>query len=384
MIVGVPTETYPGERRVAIVPNALSLFEKLGVEVCIEAGAGSRAGFPDEDYAARGATTGLSRAEVFERADVVAQVRGFGANPEEGRADLERFRSGQVLVSTLDPLGNPQGANELAKTGVVSFALELLPRISRAQSMDVLSSMATVAGYHATLLAATSTSTMWPLLMTAAGTITPAKVLVVGAGVAGLQAIATARRLGAVVDAYDVRPAAREQVESLGGNFIELELDTGDSEDSGGYAQAMDESFYERQREMMTQIVAAADAVITTAAVPGRAAPVLVTESMVRGMRPGSVLVDLAAETGGNCDATVAGETRDLDGVSVIGPTNVPSAVPADASNMYARNVHSFLANLIEDGNVSLDKDDPIVQETTLTRDGSVTNDRVKELLAGD
>ncbi len=382
MIVGVPNETYPGERRVAIVPAVVPMLEKLGAEVVVEQEAGVRSGFADAEYSSRGARTGLSRPEVFEAADVIVQVRGLGANPEKGLADLPLLNADHVLIAPLDPLGHPASATELAKTGVTSFALELLPRVSRAQSMDVLSSMATVAGYQATLMAATETHMMWPLMMTAAGTIKPARVLVVGCGVAGLQAIATAHRLGALVEAYDVRPAAREQVESLGAKFVELDLETGDAEGSGGYAQAMGEDFYRRQRELMHRIVTAADAVITTAAVPGQRAPVLITEEMIRGMKPGSVVVDLAAESGGNCEPTIAGETRVLDGVMVIGPANVASMMPHDASQMFARNVEAFLKNLVVDDALALDKDDPIVRDCMLTRGGEVVHERVKTLLA--
>ncbi len=382
MIVGVPNETYPGEQRVAMVPSVISMLEKLGAEVVMEQAAGESAGFSDDEYSSRGARTGLRREEVFEAADVIIQVRGLGANSDAGRSDLPMLHSEHVLVAPLDPLGNPAAATELARTGVTSFALELLPRISRAQSMDVLSSMATVAGYHATLLAATETHMMWPLMMTAAGTIKPANVLVVGAGVAGLQAIATAHRLGAVVQAYDVRPAAKEQVESLGAKFVELQLETEEAEGSGGYAQAMGEDFYRKQRELMARVVEGCDAVITTAAVPGKKAPILVTEEMVRSMRPGSVVVDLAAETGGNCEVTELGQRKLMGGVTIIGPANLASELPHDASQMFARNVEAFLKNVVEDGALQLDKDDPIVQECMLTRNGAVVNERVNELLS--
>jgi NAD(P) transhydrogenase subunit alpha len=304
LIAGVPRETFPGERRVALVPASVAALAKAGLQVIIETGAGEPAGFPDSQYAERGARIVPDRAEVFETAGVILHVRGGGANAEAGREDIERLRSGQTVIGMLDPLSDPASASAMAARGATAFALELLPRITRAQSMDVLSSMATIAGYKAVLMAADSLPRMFPMMMTAAGTVTPAKVFVVGAGVAGLQAISTAKRLGAVVRGYDVRPAAKEQVESLGGRFVELGLETATAEQSGGYAQAMDEEFYRRQREMMSKVVADSDVVITTAAVPGKRAPVLVTAEMVRGMRPGSIVVDVAAERGGNCELT--------------------------------------------------------------------------------
>jgi len=381
MIIGVPRETYPGERRVAVVPAVVSQLAKIGAEVLIEKDAGRRAGFADATYQEQGASVAADRAEVFAKADLVTQVRGLGANPEVGRQDLGLLRPGQVVIGFLDPLGTPDAARGLAEKGATAFALELLPRISRAQSMDALSAMATVAGYQAVLRAASAVNKMFPLMMTAAGTITPAKVLIVGAGVAGLQAIATAHRLGGVVQAYDVRPAVKEQVESLGAKFVELELETSGAEAASGYAQAMDEDFYRRQREMMAKVVAECDVVITTAAIPGKKAPVLITGDMVRNMRPGSVVFDLAAEGGGNCELTQPGETIDVDGVSVVGPVNLPSSIPADASQMYARNITAFLKNLINDGQVAINTEDQIIRETLLTYKGEVVNARVREAL---
>ena len=304
MVIGVPKETFPGERRVALVPGALPALIKAKVEVLIESGAGTEAGYPDTAYQEKSAKIAARRADVFNTADVILQVRGLGANPEAGRADLPLFRRDQIVIGLLDPLSSPKSAQELAVRGVTAFALELLPRITRAQSMDVLSSMATVAGYKAVLLAAETLPRMFPMLMTAAGTISPARVFVIGAGVAGLQAIATARRLGAVVRAYDVRPAVKEQVKSVGAKFVELPLEAGAAEGEGGYAKAMDEAFYQRQREMMARVVAESDVVISTAAIPGKKAPILVTAKMVEGMPKGSVIVDLAAENGGNCELT--------------------------------------------------------------------------------
>ncbi len=334
MIVGIPKETFPGEARVAVVPSLVPALCKAKLEVLLEAGAGGLAGYPDAAYEDKGARIAASRAEVFGEAGVVLQVRGYGTNKEAGVGDLELLRDGQILVAMLDPLGSASAAEELARKGVSAFAMELMPRITRAQSMDVLSSMATVAGYKAVLLAAARLPKMFPMLMTAAGTVAPARVLVVGAGVAGLQAISVARRLGAVVNAYDVRPAVKEQVLSLGAKFVELGLETEGSEDKGGYAKAQDETFYARQRQVMAQVVADSDVVITTAQVPGKLAPVLVTEAMVSGMSPGSVIVDLAAEQGGNCELTRAGETLDRHGVTILGPVNVASTIPFHASQM--------------------------------------------------
>ena len=381
MIVGVPKETYPGERRVALVPTVIATLAKAKVEVLIEKGAGVEAGFLDDSYGEQGAKVVGERRDLFSWADIILQVRGLGANPDAGSADLDLMRPGQVIIGLLDPLGNAEAARELSAKEVTAFALELVPRISRAQSMDVLSSMATISGYKAVLLAASSLPKMYPLMMTAAGTITPAKVFVVGAGVAGLQAIATARRLGAVVQAYDVRPAVKDQVQSLGAKFLELELETETAEGAGGYAAAMDEDFYRRQRELMTQVLAESDVVITTAAVPGKKSPVLVTKEMVEAMRPGSVIVDMAAEGGGNCEVTKPGETVMSGGVNILGPLNLPSTVPYHASQMYARNLTSFLQNLVKDGDVNLNLDDQIVKESLLTHQGEVTNAQVRDLL---
>ncbi|MDH3582518.1 MAG: NAD(P) transhydrogenase subunit alpha, partial [Hyphomicrobiales bacterium] len=325
MIVGTTKETFPGERRVALTPHVVPQLTKAGCDVVIESGAGSDAGFPDAAYAEKGVKVVSDRAEVFRIADVVLQVRGLGANPDAGRADLALMRPSQTLIGAFEPLTAFDAAREVAAKGAIQFALELVPRITRAQSMDILSSMATIAGYKAVLLAAGHLPKMFPMMMTAAGTIKPAKVFVIGAGVAGLQAIASSRRLGGQVQAYDVRPAVKEQVESLGAKFIEMELDTGASEDKGGYATAMGEEFYQKQREMMTRVVAEQDVVITTAAVPGKKAPVLITAEMVRGMRPRSVIVDLAAERGGNCELTCPGETVMEHDVTIVGPTNLPA-----------------------------------------------------------
>jgi NAD(P) transhydrogenase subunit alpha len=383
MRLGVPRETYPGEQRVAVVPAVVPALAKAGLDVAVETGAGVRAGFPDAAFQDRGALIVGDRAALFHGADIVAQVHGPSANPDTGGIDLELARPGQILVGLMNPLGAPAAAERLAARGVTAFALELVPRISRAQSMDALSSMATIAGYKAVLLAAAALHKIFPLMMTAAGTITPARALVVGAGVAGLQAIATSRRLGAVVHAYDVRPAVKEQVESLGARFLDLGLDTRAAEGAGGYAQALGEEFYRRQRDLMTQAVVESDVVITTAAVPGERAPILITDDMVASMQPGAVIVDLAAETGGNCARTRAGETVEAHGVTVIGPTNLPSSVPYHASQLYARNVTAFVCHLVTGGAVRLDLDDEILRDTLLTRAGHVANPRVQPQLAG-
>ena len=382
MIVGVPAETYPGERRVAAIPAVVPALTKAGLEVLLEAGGGVSAGFLDAAYTDKGARIAGGRAQVFAEADVILQVRTLGANTIAGRADLELLRPGQTIIGFSDPLGEPAAAGELAARGVTAFSMELIPRITRAQSMDALSSMATIAGYKAVLLAAATLPRMFPMLMTAAGTITPAHVLIVGAGVAGLQAIASARRLGAKVGAYDVRPAVKEQVESLGATFVDLPLDTDESEDKGGYAKEQNEAFYARQREMMARVVAASDVVITTALIPGRTAPVLVTDEMVAGMTPGAVVVDLAAERGGNVEPSRPDETVVAHGVTILGPTNLPATVPFHASQMYAKNVSTLVLHLVDDGALQLDLEDEITQSTLVSRNGEVVHPRVRELLA--
>jgi NAD(P) transhydrogenase subunit alpha len=379
--VGVPKEVTPGDGRVAMVPSIVPQLTKAGLEVLIEAGAGRDAAFLDDEYKEKGAQICSDRKALFDAADIILQVRGVGANEETGGDDLKMLRKGQILIAFLNPLGNPQAAKQLADAGVTALSMELMPRITRAQSMDALSSMATVAGYKSVLLAANALPRMFPMFMTAAGTVAPARVLVIGAGVAGLQAIATSKRLGAVVHAYDIRPAVREQVQSLGAKFVRLELETEDAEDKGGYAKAMDEEFYKRQRILMAKVVATNDVVISTAAVPGKKAPVLVTEDMVKGMAPGSVIVDLAAEQGGNCELTKAGETVTAHGVTIIGPLNVPATIPYHASQMYAKNIQTFLTHLVKDGQLTLDQADEITAETLVTKDGEVVHPRVQELL---
>ena len=380
MIVGVPIETYPSERRVALVPSVAADLAKAGLEVVVQRGAGEKAGFTDEAYQKVKARLAPDRTQLFSSADIILQVNPLDAHPGTGD-DLELMRSGQIVLGLLNPFGAPDAAQKLAQKGVTAFALELLPRISRAQSMDALTSMATVAGYKAVLVAAGALNKMYPLMMTAAGTIRPARVFVVGAGVAGLQAIATAHRLGALVQAYDVRPAVKEQVESLGAKFVELELKTEESEDSGGYAQAMDEEFYRRQREMMARVVAESDVVITTAVVAGRKAPMLINKEAVQGMNLGSVILDLAAEGGGNCELTRPGEKVEYNGITILGPTDLPSTVAYHASQLYARNVAAFLHNLVKEGQLDLNLEDEIIRDTLLTYQGEVVNPQVRELL---
>ncbi len=378
--IGFVTESAPGEQRVAMSPMALAVFQKTGAEFLMEAGAGARAGFPDAEYTAKGVRL-AARDEVFAAADVLLQVRSPGANPEAGGADLARLRRNQTVIGFGEPLTALDAARDLAERGVTFLAMELMPRITRAQSMDALSSMATIAGYKAVLIAADSLPRMFPMLMTAAGTIAPAKVLVIGAGVAGLQAIATARRLGALVSGYDIRAAVREQIESLGARFIVLDVPAAAAEDKGGYAKAMDEEFYRRQREAMAAVLAAHNVVITTAAVPGRRAPVLVTREMVERMEPGSVIVDIAAERGGNCELTCPGQVVEAGGVRIHGPVNLPSSIPYHASQMYAKNIATFLKYLIKDGALALNLEDEIVRETLVTHAGEVVHPRIRELM---
>ena len=382
MIVGIPRETFPGERRVALVPATVPNLTRAGLQVVIEAGAGVEAGYPDADYAAKGAKILADRAEVFRTADILVQILCYGSNDKTGKADVALFRRDQVLIGFLRPLGSLETIQEIAGTGVTSFSVELMPRTTRAQSMDALSSMGTICGYKAVIIAADKLPRIFPMLTTAAGTITPGRVFVVGAGVAGLQAIATARRLGAVASAYDLRPAAKEQVQSLGGRFVELPIEAKDAEDPRGYARPQDESFYRGQRELLGKVVAESDVVITAAVIPGKKPPVLVTKEMVANMAPGSVIVDLAAERGGNCELTQPGELVVEHGVTIIGWFNLASAVPYHASQMYARNVSAFLLHLVKDEKMQLDLEDEIVGDTLLTRGGEVVNARVREFFS--
>ncbi|MEO8660548.1 MAG: Re/Si-specific NAD(P)(+) transhydrogenase subunit alpha [Bryobacteraceae bacterium] len=378
MLIGVPVESYPGERRVAMTPRAMDLLAKSKVEFLIEPGAGVSAGVSDAEYQQKGARIARDRAEVFAEADLIVQVRTLGANPEAGRADLALLRSGQVLIGFGDPLTAAAQYRDLAAVGVTAFAMELMPRITRAQSMDVLSSMATITGYKAVLMAADTLTRMFPMLMTAAGTVSPARVFVLGAGVAGLQAIATARRLGAVVSAYDVRPAVKEQIESLGAKFVVVDIDTSQAEDKGGYAKELSADFYKRQREVLTEVLREQDVVITTAAIPGKKAPVLITREMAAVMPADSIIVDLAAESGGNCELTQRGRTVVEGGVTIMGPVNLASSIPYHASQMYSRNIATFVKHLLRDGSLSTDREDEITRETMVTFGGVIVHPRVQ------
>ena len=379
MIVGVPKESYPGERRVALVPVVIPTLAKAGIEVVVEAGAGEQAGYPDAAYLDKGAKVLPDRAAVFSSADIVVQVLCYGSNDVTGKADLALMRSGQAVIGFLRPFGSAEVVQQLAQAGVSAFSVELMPRTTRAQSMDALSSMATCCGYKAVLIAAETSPRIFPMMTTAAGTITPARVFVIGAGVAGLQAISTARRLGAVASAYDMRPAAKEQVQSLGGRFVELPIEAQNAQDARGYGTAQDENFYARQRELLTRVVADSDIVISAAVIPGKKSPVLITAEMVKGMSPGSVIVDLAAERGGNCELTRTGETITVGDVTIIGAINLASTVPYHASQMYARNLTTYLTYMVKDGKLQLNPQDEIIRETMITTGGEIVNARVRE-----
>lgn len=369
MIASVPKETVPGERRVALVPELVSKLTAAGLEVHVQFGAGVEAGFGDKDYEQRGARLA---SDVFAKADVLLKVRP--PTPDE----IAQLREASIFIGLLEPYTSEAQIRLLSARKVTSFAMELMPRIARAQPMDVLSAMSTVAGYKAVLLAANRLSKFFPLLMTAAGTITPARVFVIGAGVAGLEAIGTAKRLGAVVEVYDTRPAVKEEVQSVGAKFVELTLDTKDAEEKGGYARAESPEFYKKQQEMMAEHVAAADVVITAALVRGRHAPILITEEMVRGMRPGSVIVDLASAQGGNCALTETDREVVRYGVIILGPTNLPSAMPFHSSQMYARTVTNFLMHLLQDGKIRLDPDDEMTRATLVTHEGEIVSEALK------
>jgi len=379
MIIGIPKESFPGERRVGMVPAVVPSLTKAGFEVAIEAGAGVSAGYLDKEYVDKGAKVVGSREEIFKTADIVVQVLCYGSNDKTGKEDVPLYRDGQFLVGFLRPLGAVETLKDIASKGVSSFSVEFMPRITRAQSMDALSSMSTICGYKAVLLAADTLPRLCPMLTTAAGTITPARIFIIGAGVAGLQAIASARRLGAVASAYDVRPAVKEQVQSLGGRFVELAIEAKDAQDARGYATAQDESFYERQRELLGRVVAESDIVITTAVIPGKKPPLLVTEEMVKSMAPGSVIVDLAAERGGNCEVTEASKIVVKHNVSIVGTINLASTVPYHASQMYAKNISTYLRHMFKEGKPELNLEDEITRETLITRGGEIVNGRVRE-----
>jgi len=383
MLAAVPRESFPGERRVALVPKDVAALTKAGLQMVIESGAGVSALHEDGEYEAQGARVEMDRKRLFAGADIVLTVRGPGAHREFPEADLKALKSGAAMVGFLDPLDEPAIMKALAERGLTLFSMELMPRITRAQSMDALSSMATISGYKAVLMAAYAAPRMFPMLMTAAGTITAARVFVLGAGVAGLQAIATARRLGGVVEGYDVRPAVKEQVESLGARFVVLDVKTDEAETAGGYAKAQSEEFYRRQQQLLGERLRGMDVIITTALVPGKKAPVLITAEMVAGLRPGTVIVDLAAERGGNCALTKPGETVDHHGVVILGPLNLPSELPAHASQLYSKNVTAFLSHVVKDGRLRLDEGDEIVNGTLVTRGGKVVHPMVVQALEG-
>ncbi|GAB4372981.1 MAG: Re/Si-specific NAD(P)(+) transhydrogenase subunit alpha [Spirochaetales bacterium] len=379
MIVGVVKEGFEGERRVALVPAHVDGLWKAGLEVWIQKGAGEEAGYPDAEYQRKGCRVLDSREEVLQSADILLAVRACGANPTTGKKDAESLKEGSLVVGQLDPY-IPDGSFEsLAARKASACALELLPRITRAQSMDVLSSMANLAGYKAVILAAEILPRIFPMMMTAAGTLVPAKVFVIGAGVAGLQALATARRLGAVTSAYDIRPVVKEQVESLGARFVELGLETKEAETSGGYARAMDEEFYRRQREKLGEVMAGMDVVITTAAVPGKKAPILVTREMVERMAPGSVIVDIAAERGGNCELTQPGERVNHRGVTILGPVNLASTLPYHASQLYSKNITTFLLSVLKDGTLHLSDEDAVVKAVLVIRQGEYLSESIRQ-----
>ena len=381
MIIGITRELVAGENRVSLCPdNVQSLVDK-GLELWVEQNAGAQAGFSDDDYISVGAKVVSDRDELFAKSDVILQVQSFGSNTENADDDLKRLKAKQLVIGMMDPLAQPQAAQQVADTGATAIALEMVPRISRAQSMDVLSSMATLAGYRSVLLGAEAAPRILPMLMTAAGTLQPARVLIMGVGVAGLQACATAKRLGAVVEAYDVRPAAREQIISVGATPVELDLPTESSEGAGGYAKKQSEEFLRMQREQMTEVVARQDIIITTAAIPGAKSPILVTEDMLKAMRTGSVLVDLAAERGGNCESTQVGKTVVAHGVTIVGPENLASAAAFHASQMYGNNIQTLLELILEEGQINLDFEDEIVAGTVIAHGGEVPHPYMRKLL---
>lgn len=379
VIVGVVKESYPGERRVALTPAVVASLAKSDWQAIVESGAGVAAGYLDDDYRHAGAEV-ASRNDVFQKADVLAQVRGVTANMERAHDDMKQLRREQMLIGLLEPWSDKNTIDQLAQTGVMAFSMELMPRSTRAQAMDVLSSQANIAGYKSVVIAADTLPKLFPMMMTPSGTITPARVFIIGAGVAGLQAIATAKRLGAVVTAYDVRPVVKEQVESLGATFLEIKVDNEAAEDKGGYAKELSKQAIEQQQRQMSDAIAAADVVITTALVPGRPAPKLITAAQVEGMKPGSVIVDLAAERGGNCELTKPGETIVHNGVTIVGESNLPATAAHDSSQMFAKNVASFLQNLRDkEGKLKIDGDDDIINGTMLTRGGEIVHEKIRE-----
>jgi NAD(P) transhydrogenase subunit alpha len=376
MLIGVPTETVPGERRVALVPETVGRLGKAGSSVLVQRGAGTAASFTDDAYEAAGATLAADAAEVFAKADFIAKV----SRPTD--AELALMRPGQAVLAFLAPLGDPQSVEKYAARKITALSMDAIPRTTRAQSMDALSSQANIAGYKAVLIAATELPHFFPMLTTAAGTIRPSKAFVLGAGVAGLQAIATARRLGAVVSGFDTRAVVKEQVQSLGATFLELDLGV-DASGAGGYATALTPEQEAKQQQLVAEYIHGMDVVITTAAVPGRKAPLLIIEDAVKGMKPGSVIVDLAAETGGNCALTEPGQVVRKHGVTIVGTTNIPSTMPNDASQLYSRNIFTLLALIAKEGSLNLDMSDEIIAGTTLVKDGEIVHAPTKAALAG-
>ncbi|WP_153915009.1 Re/Si-specific NAD(P)(+) transhydrogenase subunit alpha [Shewanella sp. TC10] len=379
MKLGLPKESHSGEQRVALIPANVTILMKKQLQVIVESGAGQQAGFTDDDYVKVGATIASSREALLTEADIITVVNCKGDQFDEISAVLKPH---QLVIGMMDPLVNPQNAQTIAKTGGSAIALELIPRITRAQSMDVLSSMATISGYKAVLLAAHKAPRLFPMMMTAAGTLKPTRAFIMGVGVAGLQACATAKRLGAVVEAYDIRPAAREQIISVGAKPVELDIEAENTETKGGYATEQSDDFLKRQQQAMANVLAQQDIVITTAAIPGRKAPVLITKEMVDGMKSGTIIVDLAAESGGNCELTQVDEVIMHNGVMILGPSNVPSTAANHASQMYGKNVENLLNLLVnKEGELVLDFEDEIVRDTVVAHDNDVSSARLRDLL---
>ncbi|MFP6605034.1 MAG: Re/Si-specific NAD(P)(+) transhydrogenase subunit alpha [Myxococcota bacterium] len=382
MIIGIPREVLAGERRVALVPDAVKSLIDLGLEVLVQTGAGEESGFADGEYEDAGARLASEAAQVLGGADVILKVQPpQPISSADNSHEVDLITEGAALVALLKPLDALEVTERLAKRRVSAFAMEFMPRITRAQSMDALSSQSNLAGYEAVLLASTALPRIFPMMVTAAGTLQPSRILVIGAGVAGLQALGTAKRLGGITYAYDTRPVVKEQVESLGARFVELDLDTGDAEDAGGYATAQSDDFYQRQRDLLGEHVAKSDVVITTALVPGQEAPLLIEETAVQAMRRGSVIVDLAAEKGGNCALTEADKVVVKHGVTIMGHTNLPAKVPANASQLYAKNLVTFLDHLLEEGQLKFDLEDEITSGTLITHEGKVIHERIRSLL---
>jgi len=379
---GIPRETVAGENRVAVIPKTVKSYVEKGHEILIESGAGSKAGFADSEYEDAGATILKGADKIFSDSDVIVKVNRLAHNSELGRDEVEMLSSGKAVIGLLDPLNDTENIEKLVQKNVTVFSMEFLPRITRAQSMDVLSSMSTIAGYKAVLQAAEMLPKFFPLLMTAAGTIPPANVLVIGAGVAGLQAIATAKRLGGKVSAFDTRPVVREQVESLGARFIEMDMDE-DAETEGGYAKEISEEFYKRELEVIGEQAKRSDVIITTALIFGKKAPILVTESMLKEMQAGSVVVDLAGVNGGNCELAEPEKTVVQHDVTLHTPLNLPATLPYHASQMYSKNVSNFVAELFQDDSTEFDFKDQVVNDTCIIRDGEIVNQLVQNAIQG-